>query len=221
MPNIYYLNNHNTDDHLRIQCIQPCDDDSLIIVPRGHLPCPGFFNQDGNLSLCHPEREYNKGFVTCLARKDFRKKEEQCFSNYDPIDDFSYDFFIVILSKEKLEEMGFQVETREGWRWDPEELRSIEIKCPDTQKAWCPATQNWENPCDCAECKKTSHTKYVHISVIKTLYGSLPAYLQHPHDIGNPLAEFANKCQFDEVNYCYQCGGCFGCEKSCVLYPHC
>jgi hypothetical protein len=222
MLNCCYLNKPNTDDHLRIRCIQHCDDDCLIIVPRDHFPCLAFFDKDGNLLLCHPEREYNEGFVTCLARHDFWKEEEQRFSNYDPIDDFSHDSFIVILSKEKLEEMGFQVETREGWRWDYETFRSIEIECPDkTQKAWCPATQNWEKPCDCAECKKTSHTKYVNHSVIKDLYRSLPDYLQRPHDIGNPLAEFANKCLFDEVNYCYKCGGCFACEKECVRYdPH-
>ena len=188
MPNFCYLNNH-TDAHLRIPCIQHCDDDSPIIVPVDYLPCLAFFNEDGNLSLCHPERKYDEGFVTCLKREDFQKKEEQCFFNYDPIHDFSHDSFIAILSKEKLEEMGFQVKTSEGWRWDYETFRSIEIKCPDTQKAWCPATQNWEKPCDCAECKKTSHTKYVNHSVIKDLYDSLPAYLRDPHDIGNPLAE--------------------------------
>ena len=218
MPNYCYLNNN---PFHRIPAIQREDD--LIIVRPGNLPCLAFFNEGGklSLSLCHPEIEYKKGFVTCLTRDDF-PKEEQLFSNYDPIDGSFHASFIVILPKPKLEEMGFQVETRKGWMWDPEKFRSIEIECPDkTKKAWCPATKNWEKPCDCEKCKTSSHEKYVHSSVIKSLYYSLPAYLRNPHDIGNPLAEFANKCTCDEVNYCYACGGCFACEKECVLYdPH-
>ena len=200
----------------RIPLIQS-DDRRPIVVRDGYVPCHAFFNNQGLILWL-----YDQEIDTGLKRDDFPDcHEADIISNYDPHSGFLPESFIVLLPNEKMEELGFQVKTDEGWTWDPKKFESIEVKCSDkTKNVWCPATLSWEEQCDCERCKQSQdHPKYVNIKVIRDLYKNLPDHLQEPLDVGNPLADFANKCIHDDVNYCSECSGSFECEKSCVNRP--
>lgn len=195
----------------RVPLIQ-FDDGRAIVVRDDYVPCHAFFNKDGEVILWLYDQEIDTG----LKRADFLECDEaDLISNYDPDGVVSPESFIVLLSNQKMEELGFQVKTGEGWMWDPKKFESIEVKCSDkTKNVWCPATKSWEKPCDCKRCKKASQDdpKYVNFEVIKDLPYSAQ---RDPLNIGNPLADFANKCPYDDENYCCHCGGAFVCEQYC------
>jgi hypothetical protein len=208
----------NIDDQYqdRAPSIQP-DDSHSIVIRYGYRPCHAFFDKNGKVILFLPDKEID----TVLTRADFPECDEaDLISNYDPDSVVSLESFIVLLSNERVEKLGFQVETDEGWTWDPKMFKSIEVKCSDkTKYVWCPATESWEKPCQCEKCKQESQEapKYVDFEVIKSIYDKLPYSLREHLNIGNPLADFAKKCPYDNVNYCHKCGGAFVCEQYCKL----
>lgn len=175
---------------------RPDSRDDPIVIPPRHFPCQAFF-LNSNLYLCSDEDEIDPG----LTRNDF-KEEEESFLDYE--EGGLRDYFYVMLSEEKLKGLGIEVKTGEGWKWDAEKLRSIKVERSEgPNQAWCPATQEWEQHCDCAGCKQ--HQKpdnyYVRFNVIKSIYNGLPCHLKFEVEVGNPLAVFANRCTLDRSNY--------------------
>ena len=218
MTTIYFPWNINAAYQNRVPLIQRDDDRRSIIVHYGYLPCHAFFNKDGKVILWLPDdQEIDTGYT----RADFPNCDEaDLIFNYDPDGVVLPDRFIVLIPTEKIEELGFQVKTGEGWMWDHADFKSIKVECLDkTKNVWCPATKSWEKPCQCTICKKQSQDapKYVDFEVIKSIYDKLPYSLREPLNIGNPLADFANKCPYDDVNYCESCNGAFVCEQRCRL----
>lgn len=188
-----------------------CKDACPIVVPPGHYPCRGFF-MNSTLYL------FSKGIEieTGLNRRDFEEEEERQFLECD--DGELPHFFHVMLSKETLERLGIEVKTGEGWKWDGENLQSIKVECSEGhKKAWCQATQTWEEHCDCSVCNKIYNPtgKYhVNFDVIKSICKRLPLSLKFKSEVGKPIAVFANRCPVDTTNYCDECDGLIGCRDS-------
>ena len=207
-----YLQTTHFNEHL-IRMIQSPDGGNyeIILVKYGYLPFTAFFNQSGNIMLSLPN---GSQIDTGLNRDEFPDCDAEKFN--DSTAKYGADNFIVLLSYEKLESLGFQVETSEGWKWDHERFESINIESSkETKKAWCPVTESWENPCECDHCQKKGQTPtYVKFAIIKDLYKMLPYGLI----TDNLFAEWANKCPFDPANNCDDCGASFCCEKSCSNY---
>jgi hypothetical protein len=203
MKIIWFSGNIEKSYQQRISLIQ-FDDGRQTVVRDGYVPCHAFFNKDEEVILWLDDQEIDTG----LKRADFPECDEaDLISNYDPDGVVSPESFIVLLSNEKMEELGFQIKTDKGWTWDPKKFKSIEVECSD-KNVWCPATQSWEKPCDCKSGNQNQdHPEYVNIKVIKDLYKNLQYHLKEPLDIGNPLADFAKKCPYDDINYCSECGG--------------
>ena len=200
-----YINEH------RIPMIQSPDGGTYesIIVKPDHRPCSAFFNRSGEIMLWSPDgSEINTG----LNRDEFpdcgAERLDDCDAKYGA------DYFIVLLSCEKLESLGFRVETGDGWKWDHHNLESINV-VSSSKMAWCPVTESWEKPCECDHCQETGQSPtYVDFAIIKDIYKMLPYGLI----TGNLFAELANKCPFDRVNNCDECGASCCCEKSCSKY---
>lgn len=200
-------------DEPLIPMIQSPDggNDEIILINYGHLPCNAFFNGSGEIMLWSPDgSQINTG----LNRDQFQDCDTERFDDCNA--KYGADYFIVLLSCEKLESLGFRVETGDGWKWDHHNLESIKIESSkENKEAWCPVTESWENPCKCDYCQEKGQTHtYVEFEIIKDLHKMLPYGLI----TGNLFAEWANKCPFDSGNYCDDCGAFLHCEETCSNY---
>ncbi len=199
-----------------VPSVQPDDGGNydMIMVRYGYLPFKAFFDINGEITLwLIDETKINTG----LKRDDFPSCDTAKFSNYDPKNGVLPDMFIVLLPDEKLKDLGFEVKTGEGWKWDPNTFKSIKVNRSEKhEQAWCPVTESWEKPCECEHCqKKGQDAKYVNFEIVNKLYKSLPYFPRK--DIKFSFAELANQCPFDPLHNCQECGASFVCEMSCPL----
>lgn len=149
-----------------------------IFVPLDCLPCTGYFYESILYLKC--DSITFPGINTGLTRDNFPELE----SEYN---DFSE--FYLIISIEKLNTLGLEIKTGEGWGWNPQTLENKFCESPDSDHKWNSLSKEWEKVCD--ECSKLPHrtTKY-----------NLLYYLTEDHLFGrNGGARF---CECDRCDRC-------------------
>lgn len=132
-----------------LACDRSCD--STIPVPHGSLPVIGrfsFYSDNGMLTINFEETSLNKDVLCHVS-------DEEEFTD-EPFTPEGIEKCIIMIPFEMLNKtLGLEIQTEEGWRWNPETLENQFSKRPDGDHKWNPFSKTWEKVCD--ECSELLH----------------------------------------------------------------
>jgi hypothetical protein len=165
-----------------------------IFVPPNHLLCVGYFYE--LVLYLHCNGIEFPGVETGFTRNDFLDEEP------DYVD---FGKFYFVISIEKLETLGLEIKTGEGWGWNPQTLENEFCESADTDHKWNSFSKKWEKVCD--KCSKLPHL---------TENYNLVYYVTEDHLFGGN--EGVLFCEYDRCSGCLRFRyidpyGHSGCER--------